>query len=429
MPVDLIQNTGVAGLQGFVRSDHMHTGWVTGARGARSAVAVSSLTLLVSVSACGTLTQKGVHPPTSAITSTTTPSPSTTSAPFSSTGFLAQSVTFISDDDAWVLGALRCLTGWCTAVRHTTNRGRSWVDVPAPPTSIDGRPQGVSELRFADQSDGFAFDPALWVTHDSGTSWHQVSLPGPVLSLAAADREVYAVVSCPSYPSCTGPARLYRSPAGTDAWQPVVGVNLPSDTYSADLQLQGRSVYVIAAGAFIHSYDGTNFSEVPNPCPPPPPTPGYGLDSVALSSPTDLVVLCGDGAAAGSEAKQAYVSTDGGNRYEEIAVPPFSGDAGSIAAATPTTFVISAASGATFIYRTSSPDSTWTTAASFGDGGIGITDLGFTDATHGVFIHAGAGAVINQANGYGATPVPGGLGTLYLTDDAGATWYMVPIAA
>ncbi len=359
--------------------------------------------------------------------STVSPSSSTTTAPPSSTSFIAQSVTFISDDDAWVLGAVHCQKGWCPAIRHTTDRGELWTSVSAPSASIDTGTQGISDLRFADSLDGFAFGPGLWVTHNAGANWHQVSLPGSVLTLAAADRKVYAVVSCSAYPSCTNPARLYQTPAGTDAWQEVPGVALPPTSYSVVLQLQGRGVYLLVAGTstFIRSYDGTNFQSLSDPCPAQSTGPAYSPGSFALSTASDLAVLCGDGVAAGSQKKEVYVSIDGGETYSEVAAPPFTGDASEIAAANPTTLVVSAQSGASWLYRATGADTTWTTPVSFNDGGVGVTDLGFTDMTHGVFIHGGPTAL----RILGGVNPPSGLGTLYLTEDAGATWHQVHISS
>lgn len=361
-------------------------------------------------------------PPATAPTSTSTLPPNA--------GFLAQSATFVSDGDAWVLGAVRCPTGWCTAIRHTLDRGRTWSSLPAPPAGLDAPTTGVSRLRFADPSDGFAFGPGLWVTHDGGASWHpEVLAPGAgVLDLAAADGQVYAV-ACAGGPPCTSPPVLYRASADGDRWEPVRGVELPAATYSSHLQLQGQAVYLMAqasggAVTLLGSPDGSHFAVLSDPC--PTPRSGY-WSAVDLSAATasDLAVLCAGNAAAGSEAKQVFVSSDGGHSYRQVAAPPFLGDAEGIAAASPTTLVVSARSGASWLFRATGFDTGWTTAVTFDDGGMGVTDLGFTDATHGVVVHAPPGGLLQLV---GTAPATAGLGTLYLTDDAGASWYPVAIA-
>ncbi|MHB1582874.1 MAG: WD40/YVTN/BNR-like repeat-containing protein [Acidimicrobiales bacterium] len=364
---------------------------------------------------------------TATSTTTTTPAPTPTLPPGSSV-FLAQSVTFVSDADAWVLGAVRCDVGWCTAVRHTQDRGRNWTSVPAPPTTIDTGSEGVSRLRFADPDDGYAFGPGLWVTHDGGSTWSQQSLAGgaDVLDLAAADGEVYAV-ACPGAPSCVGPAVLYRSPSGNDRWRPLGDAVLPLRTYSVDLQVQGHAVSLLAKGVgtvtILGSPDGSHFADLPDPCPTSGPDYWSPAD-LSASTPTDLAVLCAGNGAAGSEQKQVFVSSDGGHTYRQVALPPFLGDAEAIAAASPTTLVVSARSGASWLDRATGADTGWTTALTFDDGGMGVSDLGFTDATHGQLVHSPPGGLLQLA---GTALPPAGLGTLYLTDDGGASWYPVAV--
>ena len=59
----------------------------------------------------------------------------------------------------------------------------------------------------------------------------------------------------------------------------------------------------------------------------------------------------------------------------------------------------------------------------FGDGGYGLNDLAFVDPTSGALIHGSAAS----ATSGGGDDLPAGLGTLYLTDDGGSTWFSVSI--
>jgi len=360
-------------------------------------------------------------------TTTTRPSSSPRITP-ALPAFLAQSITFTSNKDAWLLGAARCATRWCTTVRHSTDRGGKWAMVTAPIASIGSKTTTqISELRFANQADGFAFNPGLWVTHDASAHWHRVNLHGAVLALATSTTEAYAAVA-PCWPftstTCSSPSRLYRSPVGSDAWYEVRGVALPQSASPTVLDVRGSAVYLLLASQnyFIGARDGLHFVKFGEPCPSSHTGPGYGPADLAVSSAMDLAILCGGGVAAGSESKKAYVSTDDGRTFHQIATPPFSGDVGELAAASPTTLLMTAQSGASFVYRTSGTDSRWTTPLEIGDGGMGFYDLDFTDAVHGAVIHGPAALLFLSAGQINLLPDPG---ELYITNDGGNSWHQV----
>ena len=83
------------------------------------------------------------------------------------------------------------------------------------------------------------------------------------------------------------------------------------------------------------------------------------------------------------------------------------------AAASPTSVSVAAASGATNIYASFDSGRTWMTTLLVGDGGLGLTDLGFTTATQGVVIH-------------GQTTYPDSL-QLLVTRDGGHEWDPVAV--
>lgn len=353
-------------------------------------------------------------------------------------GFLAQSVSFVSPAQGYVLGAVRCGQSWCPALRRTTDRGAAWTAVGPPPTSIDTTaPTSVAHIAFASPLDGFAFGPGLWETDDGGPTWQRVSVPGSIAAFATTAREAYALVvsGCTGLATCTTPATLFESQIGAGTWHSVPGVSVPGpDFYGAGIAVSGQAVYVTAGNALLASTTGTVFRRLADPCPPGPPTPpppGFGISAVAASGPAEVAVLCGGGVAGGSQAKLVYASGDGGASFRELAVPPFGGDNRSLAASAPTTLFVTVVSGASDVYRTTGGDTSWTTPVAFGDGGLGIADLAFVNPTDGAMLHGAD--VVAEADTYLAngtpTRIPGRVGMLYLTDDGGTDWVPTPISS
>jgi photosystem II stability/assembly factor-like uncharacterized protein len=72
--------------------------------------------------------------------------------------------------------------------------------------------------------------------------------------------------------------------------------------------------------------------------------------------------------------------------YQRVSDPPSGGDFESVAAS-PSNVSIASASGATTIYSSFNNGLTWPTTFLAADGGLGLSDLGFTTATQGVVIH------------------------------------------
>jgi photosystem II stability/assembly factor-like uncharacterized protein len=131
-------------------------------------------------------------------------------------------------------------------IRSTTDSGRHWTALPAPPTTLVtfGRHDGISQLRFADPSNGFAFGPQLWVTHDGGHTWQRSSLAGHVGELAAARGYVYAVTDRGEH------HRLVRSRIGHDGWRALPAPK----TLLGGLWAQGDHLF--AQDSYGHDYIG-----------------------------------------------------------------------------------------------------------------------------------------------------------------------------
>ena len=335
--------------------------------------------------------------------------------------FAATSVTFVSADEAFVLGTAPCGHAPCTAVVRTLDRGQSWVGLPAPAEPV-GQPglaaaPAVWGIRFATPGHGFVFGDGLWETTDGGGQWIRDAEPGgSILSLAILGDQVLALtVRCTPASGCQQSAVLERRALGGGSWTAVEKVTIgnlidPDDLIATQAGvaavINGRDVLVTADG-------GLTFTADPIPCPPQAQRP-----SVAVTSPHGLALLCVGEGYTGHTMKRVYVSRDDGVHWASAGAPSPDGDAGTIAATAVGQLAIATASAASWLFYSGDAGSSWRIVYTDGDGGMGWADLGFTTATDGVVVHG-------PADGDGnSTQRPG---QLFLTSDGGTTWYQVSI--
>jgi photosystem II stability/assembly factor-like uncharacterized protein len=329
-------------------------------------------------------------------------------------GFEANSVSFVSARTGFVLGARHCSVLPCTALLlKTTNGGKTWTSVPAPAVSlvppVTATPRSaVGTVRFENASDGWLFGPGLWATTDGGKRWHQESLPGMVVAMAASDGVVFAATQ----PADGGfnQTRLYRSQAGTTSWSRVPGV-VPADA----LTVSGHSVWAGIAPSLSASTDGgKHWSTLPFHCPATTPD----ASAVAAASPADVTLACTNPGfpQPGSSHKDVYTSTDGGRTFHLAGHPAEPGETGLLAMppGQPQVITLTAVSGASFLYRSANGGAAWHLTTYF-DAGLGFRDLAYASATTGYLIHFGGGPVLAYGKG------------LMKTANAGTTWVNLPI--
>ena len=361
-------------------------------------------------------------PATASHPATATPAPAKTHQPVTVPaggpvpgGFAAASVTFVSTQEAFVLGTAPCSHAPCTSIVRTLDRGASWRGLPAPVVPL-GQSQGtggpaVWGIRFADPAHGFVFGTGLWETTDGGEHWAAVTGPGAsIVSLEVIDGQVLALtVVCQPQNGCAQEGVLMRRPLAGGSWYEVAQVaNAHTIATQARVAavLDGTNVLVTTDGGLTYGTHAT-------PC----TTQGVAYaSSVAVTGTSGLALLCSGGAAAGSVQKTVYISNDLGAHWTKAGLPAMGGDPFGIAAATPSQIVVAAASGASWLYYSGNSAAKWGTAYMSGDGGLGWNDLGFTSATDGVVVH---GPALNDNNQDGRP------GQLLLTSDGGASWHLV----
>ncbi|HZU72930.1 MAG TPA: hypothetical protein VE990_09190 [Acidimicrobiales bacterium] len=355
---------------------------------------------------------------TTATSTSTTTSSTTTTAPAGPaggpvpSGFSPESVTYVSSTQAWVLGTAPCSTAPCTSLVRTRDGGASWKGVAAPsvvPAADPTGTSGVSRVRFADPRDGWIFGPGLYSTHDGGSSWTSVTVPGApsgarVVSLAAGNGYAYLLV-VPAQ-GAAGAGEVFRTGVGSDNWAPA-GLTVAGADNGLVL-VQGSSVWAVVVTTqgqtVLEGQSGGGWRKQAVPCSTPT------LAWWAQSS-SELAAVCGSGGAAGQEVKEVYTSTDGGASFSRAGAAPPGGDVGGLALASPTTMVVSAASGASWLYASFDGGASWSTVfTDSGSGGMPWYDLGFTTAS--------VGEVIEGDPGVRGLPSS----RMLVTHDGGHTW-------
>lgn len=395
------------------------------------------LVLAVCAASCSSSPIKTQRPTTTTSTrgatstTTTVVAPPTTTVPGGSpvpSGFEPGSVSFVSASTGFVIGIdSECPAGSCVALARTSDTGANWVSLPSPPAVYVNRVETtattptVSEVRFADVRDGWIYGPSLLATHDGGATWQPVDLGGSVVDLETSGGFVDAVVSpCSSEETCSGPLRLEQALATGGSFTTVLTgpIVQSSNTEVLALSLHAPVGFVNLRGpdspqgglwATRNLANPSGWNSFANPC---DVSAGYSLDAFVAPDPTNLYSLCSGEGGAGSVMKEV-VKTQGG-QSTVVGQPPASGDPGSLAVTSSGTLVVSAASGASELYRSTDGGVSWNTL-SFNDGGIGFNDLGFTTSTQGVVIHGQPG------------PPTGYASQLLMTADGGATWHAISI--
>jgi photosystem II stability/assembly factor-like uncharacterized protein len=317
-------------------------------------------------------------------------------------GFQPRALTAISSRRWWVLGERPCSPKACLAIVRTTDGGRSFVSISAPPVhyASAGCPYApVSQLRFADQRDGFAYGCALYVTHDGGGHWRKLDLGGDVSQLATAGGEAYAIVSDTHGP---GTSKLMRSPVGKDAWTVLPAPSRPGQPPVGNgLAARGSDVYVLSFGSsilWISHNRGASFSRS---------SLGSGLPCTIQPATARVVWAFCSGGTNGAVLR----STDGGQTFRGA-------DGGPNAQGEYHGAVFAASGPANAVVGFGQLLATSDAGRSYSPIGPAVAQwesLVFTDAYHGVGLAFPTDALTDAR--------------VYVTDDGGDTFHVVPIGS
>jgi hypothetical protein len=327
-------------------------------------------------------------------------------------GFRPTSVTFVGNTLGAVLGkAGSCGAAPCTAMAGTHDYGATWTEISAPPAGPPDGAAGVSQVRFLDGKNGWAFGPALYATHDGGESWHAINTNGRrVVDLSTVGDRAFAVLAsgCGGTAAqfgsgCTG-FRLFSSPKSSDRWQSVAGAAGAGLAVSGSLQLTGHRGYLIAGGRLYSgpvtagSWDQVRIASGPvATC----LARQVAEPSLLAPGPGRLYIVC---QVPGASGLTLYRSGAGGARWQSQATVQANGIAQSLAVAPAGALVLATTAG---IYR-SADARTWNRARVTTPTG-GFSFIGMTTDTNGVALATSQGPAV------------------YITKDGGLTWHARPI--
>jgi hypothetical protein len=320
----------------------------------------------------------------------------------------------------------------CTSLAGTSDYGKSWYGVPAPVTGAPRGPSGVSQLRFLNLKDGWAFGPQLWVTHDGGSRWRRELTGGMrVTSLETAGKRAFAV-----FATCTGTGTsyaakcssfaLYSSAADSDSWQPMPG---PAASLATTSGGPGSASLVLVSGpaadpeagtGYLLAPDGTLISgplsgrkwtaQAATPCQPGTAQPdGSPTGALLAAGSGDLYLVCRAGGGTAATA-DVYASADGGGSWKQEAAGLAAGGAvTSVAAAQGDLVVVATTTGIEYS----------------ADGGASWRVAGYSAAA----APAGGFSYVGMTSGSLGVAVPEdtGLQAIFITTDGGRTWRASPI--
>ena len=374
-----------------------------------------------------------VAPPPGAAGTGTGLSATTSGAP-APANFQPTSITMISGSIGAVIGQAgtpgHCgppVAGDCTSLAGTSDYGTSWYGVSAPVTAAPDGGTGVSQLRFLNLSDGWAYGPALYATADGGRQWTPVPTFGlRVTALEAAGNRAFVVLArCqgagPDYAAGCSTFSLYSMAAGTTALQPVT-LSLPASGGPGVMGVAGvaGSASLVIKGDAANPEAGTGYLFAPSgdiltgpvgggpwtvatraPC-----APGTAAASgaplggqLALSGSVLLLNCTGRGSPPGQLWEWAA-----GEPWTTVAVTGGSGTAQSLAATSAGRMVLATTTG---LFVTALPDpGAWRSASiAGGPPAGGFSYVGMTSPAQGV-----------------ALPANAALGEVFVTRDGGQTW-------
>ena len=289
---------------------------------ASSAVSVSATALSSQASTPSSVASGGVVEPSgSGIASTPPPT----------TFFTPVSVSAIGVNDFWVLGYTQSGTSASTTVMQTTDAGKTFNTDASPKAIIASLARGpagnatVSDIRFGDTKNGWAYGAGLFETADGGSSWSNVtSVPGAVVDLAAASGNVWAIAASGTSTMSYALYHATYGTSGTSAWTQVnLGV-LPVGSQPSVVVIK-KVAYVLvprttaSSLTYVIANGGATHTTLPGPC-------GLQQDgTLSVAGDGSVWAVCNFG-----HSTADFVATSLANKWQQVSYEPLTFSLGGV---------------------------------------------------------------------------------------------------
>jgi photosystem II stability/assembly factor-like uncharacterized protein len=307
-------------------------------------------------------------------------------------GYVVTDVDFVSPGTGWAIG-LRCVGDACdVASWRTSDGGSSWgpavvvaAHVPrASFTEQDAHGGGARSLRMVNDTEGFAFNPDLYVTHDGARTWTRVPQPSKVAGVQVLGKSVWVFErGCPADDDCDAVVRAGTVGAGFA----LEGVAIPPTRGApgAVRRETPTSGYLVTWDApagpratLRHTVNGgRTWTERVNPC------QDATAETLSAGAGRPLWMFCTTGAdeERRTTAKQAWTSADGGMTWRRLPDPPAAGVLTDVIALSATTAYLTTQVPAQLLVTTDA-GTTWQPVRGGARSGYGYGNLDVVDARH-----------------------------------------------
>jgi photosystem II stability/assembly factor-like uncharacterized protein len=305
--------------------------------------------------------------------------------------YVVTDVDFVSPDTGWAIG-LRCTGDRCdVATWRTGDGGRTWGPAHTVARSVargsfadqDPAGGGARSLRMVDETNGYAFNPDLYATHDGGRTWRRLPQPTKVASVSVLGGSVWVFErGCGIDDDCD--AVLRTGSVGSGRLHPAV-VPKTRGAQAILRRTDATHAYLVTwdapagppAALYRTADAGLTWQRGANPC--------VNATGIALSARAGRPLLAVCTTTVDDEkhtsAKQAYTSADAGTTWRRLPDPPAVGVVSDLVSVSESRAYLTTTQPGRLLV-TDDGGQSWTPARGAATKAYGYANLDSADATH-----------------------------------------------